>query len=110
MVEVLVVFILFVLAPLSVFLGIRLLRGSGPGEKGRRATTEGSGMRRSELESMIRDAVIEETAKLEARVDELEQEVLLGDGRLDASALAEAFDDDLAPEAKAARSGSRDHA
>ncbi|MEL6617018.1 MAG: hypothetical protein AAFQ43_14850, partial [Bacteroidota bacterium] len=57
----------------------------------------GDTMRRSELESLIHDAVLDATEPLVARIDELERELLLGDdrdSRLDPSVLAEAFDDD----------------
>ena len=99
--EVIIVFILFVLAPLAVFRGIKMLRDSSPArERSERASSgASSAMRKSELEALIQDAVIDATAPLAARIDELERELLLGDGRLDASTISEAFDDDLAPEA-----------
>ena len=91
MTEVLVVFILFVLAPYVVFRGVRGLvdskNKSNVGESG------GEAMRRSELQAMIDDAVIEATAPLVARIDELERDMLLGEGRLDASVIAEALED-----------------
>ena len=90
MTEVLVVFILFVLAPYVVFRGIKELRQRGPD---REASRDGNAMRRSELQAMIDDAVIEATAPLVARIDELERDMLLGEGRLDASVIAEALED-----------------
>ncbi len=97
--DIIIVFILFVLAPLAVFRGIKMLRDSNPSEGTRNASGSESGMRKSELEALIRDAVIEATAPLAVRIDDLEREILLGDGRLDASTLSEAFDDNFAPEA-----------
>ena len=100
-------FILFVLAPLAVFRGIRSLR-----ESKYKAMAEGrmdleadraSGetpMRQSELRAMIDEAVIEATIPLVERIEELEREMLLGDGRLDRAVLAEAFGEDEAPEAE----------
>lgn len=87
-----IVFILFVLAPAGVFKGIRGLRETrSDREGGRRAG--GDVMRKSELQAMIDDAVIEATEPLVARIDELERAHLLGDGRLDASVLEEALTD-----------------
>ena len=96
-----IVFILFVLAPMAVFWGIRQLRESGPAASGEAG---GEALRRSELDRIVRDAVLDATAPLEARIDELEQEVLLGGDRIAPGVLAAALDD--APEAsgeKAAR-------
>ena len=84
----LIVFTLFVLAPTAILRGIRGLRESRPvNESG------GPAIRRSDLQAMIDDAVIEATAPLVARVDELERELLLGDDRISDDALAEAFDE-----------------
>ena len=96
-----IVFILFVLAPMAVFWGIRQLRESN-GSRGGAAS--GETLRRSDLERIVRDAVLEATAPLEARIDDLEREVLLGqpEGRIATEALAEAFDAPLADETAAA--------
>ena len=109
--EVLVVFILFVLAPLAVFRGIKSLRDSkykamaeGFSSPSRDDAGSGAALRQSELRALIDDAVIEATAPLAARVDELERELLLGEGRIDRATLAEAFEEaeeDDAPEAAA---------
>lgn len=97
---ILIVFITLVLMPTAIFRGIKSLRES------RSSSSEGSEMRRSELQAMIDDAVIEATAPLAARIDELERELLLGDGRISPEAMAEAFDD--ADEEQTALSRSRD--
>ena len=107
MIDVLIVFIVLVLMPLSIFHGIKALRESNHrmAESDREAS--GDTMRRSELENLIHDAVIEATEPLVARIDELEREMLLGDGgegRLDPSALAEAFGEE---EQASERSGPR---
>ncbi|MEM6328026.1 MAG: hypothetical protein AAF791_13000 [Bacteroidota bacterium] len=84
----LIVLTLFVLAPMAVFRGIRGLRDSNSGR-----ASEGSAIRRSDLQAMIDDAVIEATAPLIARLDELEHELLMGEGRISPDVLADALDD-----------------
>lgn len=99
---VLVMFILFVLAPRGIFKGIKSLRESNTSRD-----AEGSAMRRSELQAMIDDAVIEATAPLQARLDELEHELLLGEGRIAPETLAEALDDPEVDEANPGRARQR---
>lgn len=89
--EILIVFTVLVLTPLSVFYGIRMLRESKHRMQESEREASGGTMRRSELESLILDAVIEATAPLEARIDELEREQIRA-GRIDGGVLAEAFD------------------
>ena len=85
---ILIVFTTLVLMPTAIFRGIKSLRES------KSSYSEGSAMRRSDLQAMIDDAVIEATAPLAARIDELERELLMGDGRISPEAMAEAFDHD----------------
>lgn len=92
-----IVFTVLVLMPLSIFYGIRMLRESKVKTGAFESEASGDTMRRSELENLIHDAVIEATEPLAARIDDLERELLLGDGgerRLDPSVLADAFDDE----------------
>ncbi|MEM1054033.1 MAG: hypothetical protein AAGI52_00795 [Bacteroidota bacterium] len=105
---VLVVFILFVLAPAGVFRGIKSLRESGP--RNRDDAREGSPMRRSDLQAMVDDAVIEATAPLVARIDELERELLLGEGeaRISPEVLEEALGAPEEDEALSERRRQRD--
>ena len=93
---ILVLFIVLVLAPRGVFAGIKSLRESNPP-----ASSSGSALRRSDLQALIDEAAIEATAPLESRIEELERELLLGDGRLSRQVLEEAFD----PNEEASSSG-----
>lgn len=86
---IIVLFIVLVLAPRGVFLGIKSLRESKAS-----TSSTGSSLRRSDLQAMIDEAVTEATAPLVERIDELERDLLLGGGRISPDAMEDAFGDD----------------
>lgn len=84
--EILAMLIVFVGGPWSVFTGIAKVKAAG-------TSKAGGGIRRSELEAMVEDAVADATAPLRARIESLEAIVTDEEGaatkRLDAALLDE---------------------
>ena len=88
--EFLTVVIVLLGVPTVVFSGIKGIIAAKAREN---ESSGGSTLRASELRAMVEAAVEDATEPLEERIRLLEEELSTGEGRIDPSVLAEAFDE-----------------